>query len=120
MADLQKHLQALREQLDDSIRLYCQQQQQAAMNRSNRSGRSSSSVTVKSRRTLHMLHQDETSACIQISEIHQLSFFAAINSIVYATSKRNKHLIVKISLIHLNRLIYRMKDYRLTYLCSKV
>ncbi|VDN84509.1 unnamed protein product [Brugia pahangi] len=67
MADLQKHLQTLREQLDDSIRLYCQQQQQAAMNRSNRSGRSSSSVTVKSRRTLHMLHQDETSACIQIS-----------------------------------------------------
>lgn len=82
MADLQKHLQALREQLDDSIRLYCQQQQQAAMNRSNRSGRSSSSVTVKSRRTLHMLHQDETSACIQISgSMTKKTFNAAFTKI---------------------------------------
>ncbi|EJW78179.1 hypothetical protein WUBG_10912 [Wuchereria bancrofti] len=113
MADLQKRLQTLRQQLDDSIRLYyCQQQQQAAMNRSNRSGRSSSSVTVKNRRTLHMLHQDETSACIQISEIHQLSFLhvlAATNSIVYAISKRNKHLMAaNISSVNIP---YEVTDY---------
>ncbi|EJD74189.1 hypothetical protein LOAG_18458 [Loa loa] len=68
MADLQKRLQALRQQLDDSIRLYyCQQQQQTAMNRTSNGGRSVASGSMKNRRILHLLHQDETDACIQIS-----------------------------------------------------
>ncbi|KAL3984736.1 hypothetical protein ACH3XW_35770 [Acanthocheilonema viteae] len=67
MADHEKRLQFLRQQLDDSIRLYYCQQQQTALNRSNNNGRSLPLVNVKNRRILHMLHQDETNACIQIS-----------------------------------------------------
>uniref|UniRef100_A0A0R3S702 Uncharacterized protein n=1 Tax=Elaeophora elaphi TaxID=1147741 RepID=A0A0R3S702_9BILA len=69
MANHQKRLQVLRQQLDDSIKLYyCRQQQQVAMNRSSNGGRSVvAPVSVKNRRILHMLHQDETVACIQIS-----------------------------------------------------
>lgn len=71
MADRQKRLQILRQQLDDSIKLYyCQQQQQQQQAATNRNGRSiiaPPSVNVKNRRILHVLHQDETYACIQIS-----------------------------------------------------
>ncbi|KAM3717417.1 Thiamine-phosphate synthase [Dirofilaria immitis] len=67
MADLQKHLQVLRQRLDDSIRLYYYRQKQAETNRSSNGGRSIISDIMKNRRILHMLHQDETNACIQIS-----------------------------------------------------
>ncbi|MCP9256900.1 hypothetical protein DINM_000141 [Dirofilaria immitis] len=68
MADLQKHLQVLRQRLDDSIRLYYYRQKQAETNRSSNGGRSIISDIMKNRRILHMLHQDETNACIQISD----------------------------------------------------
>ncbi|CAG9533055.1 unnamed protein product [Cercopithifilaria johnstoni] len=67
MADYQKRVQILRQQLDDSIKLYYCQQQQAAMDRINNSERSIEPVNVKNYRILHMLHQDEANACIQIS-----------------------------------------------------
>ncbi|VDO37519.1 unnamed protein product [Onchocerca flexuosa] len=66
MADLQEHIQALRQQLDDSIKLHSCRQQQTVINRSSNGERSVEPVIPKNRRILHMLHQDETSACVQI------------------------------------------------------
>lgn len=67
MMHLQKRLQVLRQQLDDSIKLYYCRQQQAAINRSSSGGRSVAPVNLKNRRILHVLHQDETNTCVQIS-----------------------------------------------------
>lgn len=74
MVDYQKRLQLLRQQLDDSIRLYyCQQH--TTVNRNNSDGRTVASGAVKGRRILHLLHQNETSACVQILVSSLLEFF---------------------------------------------
>ncbi|VDK65003.1 unnamed protein product [Onchocerca ochengi] len=78
MADLQEHLQALRQQLDDSIKLYSYRQQQTVINRSSNGERSVESVIPKNRRILHMLHQDETSACVQIKGNMAKKAFTAV------------------------------------------
>uniref|UniRef100_A0A915PUQ1 Uncharacterized protein n=1 Tax=Setaria digitata TaxID=48799 RepID=A0A915PUQ1_9BILA len=68
MVDSQRRLLALRQQLDDSIRLYYSRQQQTSTNHNSNGGRSVIAVSPKSRRVLHLLYQDEINACIQISD----------------------------------------------------
>ncbi|VDK88966.1 unnamed protein product [Litomosoides sigmodontis] len=70
MVDHQKRVQLLRQQLDDSIRLYYCQQHATVNRNSNSNSGGGRTVTwgdgKMNRRILHLLFQDETYACVQI------------------------------------------------------
>ncbi|VDN08342.1 unnamed protein product [Thelazia callipaeda] len=74
MADIQRRLQELRSELDDSIESYCSRQQTWLSHCSNVARSVFMASSIANRRVLHILHQNQAETSIQISKLSIASF----------------------------------------------